>query len=99
DSLPASSCFSSLDDASNFFEGGSTGYSITRDLRRLDGIRLKALNWRVSALEVERVHSSFYADRRYFPEGSVEFDHALVMRDIEHEWHSEDAFYSSPDSA
>src|ERR1035441_3297498 len=39
DMLPASSCFSSVAEASSFFEGGSLGYSVTRDARRLDGLR------------------------------------------------------------
>jgi uncharacterized protein DUF2071 len=38
DALPASSCFSSLVEASAFFEGGSLGYSVTRDGERLDGL-------------------------------------------------------------
>lgn len=36
---------------------------------------------------VTRVQSSFFAVRTRFPEGSIEFDHALVMRDLPHEWH------------
>jgi len=33
------------------------------------------------------VESSFFEDRALFPPGSVEFDCALLMRGIEHEWH------------
>ena len=36
--LPSSSCFSSLAEASAFFEPGSVGYSVTSDAGRLDGI-------------------------------------------------------------
>jgi Uncharacterized conserved protein (COG2071) len=92
DILPSSSCFSSLPEASDFFEGGSVGYSITNDCARLDGLKLKTLQWRVSALALESVYSSFYADHRHFPDGSVEYDHTLIMRDIEHEWHKEEDF-------
>jgi uncharacterized protein DUF2071 len=99
ESLPSSSCFSSLSEASSFFESGNTGYSETRDLARLDGLELKTMEWRVSALEVEKVYSSYYADQQRFPEGSVVFDHALVMRDIEHEWHKEADFFISPRTA
>src|SRR4030095_5973379 len=84
DTLPASSCFRSLVEASAFFEGGSLGYSVTQDGDRLDGLLLRTLDWRVRALSVSEVHSSFFADRQRFPEGSIEFDHALVMRDILH---------------
>jgi hypothetical protein len=31
--------------------------------------------------------SSFFEDEKRFPRGSVQFDHALIMRDIPHEWH------------
>jgi hypothetical protein len=94
DSLPASSCFSSLTEASAFFEGGSLGYSVTRDGERLDGLHLRTMDWRIRALSVTEVHSSFFADRQRFPEGSVEFDHALVMRDILHEWHQAEDPYA-----
>ncbi len=97
DTLPGSSCFSSLAEASAFFEGGSIGYSATRDRGRLDGLLLRTVGWRVRALSVTSVHSSFFADRQRFPEGSIEFDHALIMRDILHEWHiAEDLHAVSP---
>jgi Uncharacterized conserved protein (COG2071) len=94
DKLPSSSCFSSLSEASDFFESGGVGYSITHDSARLDGLKLNTLAWSVSALELESVYSSFYANHRYFPEGSVFYDHTLIMRDIEHEWHKEEDLYT-----
>ena len=87
ESLPDTSCFKSLAESSAFFEGGSVGYSVTRDCCRLDGIRLQTDAWRVSPLAVEQVESSFFADESVFPAGSVTFDHALIMRDITHQWH------------
>lgn len=87
DALPSSSIFDSLGAASDFFERGSLGYSVTGDPSRLDGLTLEAKEWRVRPLEVEAVRSSFFDDERRFPVGSVEFDHALVMRDVAHEWH------------
>jgi hypothetical protein len=87
DSLPESSCFESLAESSSFFEGGSVGYSVTRDRCRLDGIRLQMESWRVRPLAVEHVDSSFFADESAFPAGSVTFDHALIMRDLSHQWH------------
>jgi hypothetical protein len=86
DALPASSCFASLAEASHFFECGSLGYSATRDVRRLDGLQLKTLDWSVRTLAIGCVESSFFADSSRFPAGSVEFDHALIMRNIAHEW-------------
>jgi hypothetical protein len=95
ETLPPSSCFSSLSEASSFFEGGSIGYSKTQEHARLDGLALKTMEWRVSALEVEKVSSSYFADLRRFPQDSVLFDHALVMRDLKHEWQKEEDLYIS----
>jgi len=83
---PAASCFPSLAESSRFFEAGSLGYSVTCEAARFDGLRLVTDRWEVGALDVERADSSFFADRALFPENSVEFDHALIMRDIPHEW-------------
>ena len=87
DSLPESSCFESLAESSSFFEGGSVGYSVTRERGRLDGIRLQMDSWRVRPLAVDHVDSSFFASEPAFPAGSVTFDHALIMRDLGHQWH------------
>ncbi len=94
DSLPASSCFKSLAESSSYFEGGSVGYSVTRDCCRLDGIRLQTDDWRVRPLAVEHVESSFFGDGSVFPPGSVTFDHALIMRDVRHQWHGEDDLFT-----
>lgn len=88
DALPPTSIFASLEESSRFFEAGSLGYSVTRDSHRLDGLRLATNEWRVAPLVVEEVYSSYFADEQKFPRGSVEFDHALVMRNIAHEWRS-----------
>jgi hypothetical protein len=85
--LPETSCFESLAASSSYFEGGSIGYSVTRESGRLDGIRLQTDGWQVRPLAVEQVESSFFAEQSVFPAGSVTFDHALIMRDLEHRWH------------
>jgi hypothetical protein len=85
--LPLDSCFASLDESSAFFECGSLGYSVTRNSCRLDGLRLKTLDWQVRALDVEKVESSFFSETTRFPDGSAVFDHALIMRNLRHEWH------------
>lgn len=99
DTLPASSCFGSVAEASAFFEGGSLGYSVTREADRLDGLLLRTLDWRVRALSVIEASSSFFADGQRFPNGSIEFDHALVMRNILHEWHKAEDMYAIPRAA
>lgn len=86
--LPKESVFSSLEEASLFFERGSIGYSATSNPERFDGLELRSRSWRVEPLEVERVYSSFFSNEKIFPKGSVQFDCALLMRGIEHEWHA-----------
>lgn len=90
--FPKNSVFSSLDEASKFFEKGSLGYSVTKSGDSLDGIVLDIKNWQVKPLNVHFVESSFYDDETIFPKGSIEFDHALLMQNIRHEWHSAPSF-------
>lgn len=85
----SSSLFSSLDEASAFFRRGSLGYSARGDGRCLDGITLHTDAWEVSPLRVDAVRSSFFDDPSNFPAGTIQFDCALLMRNIPHEWHSE----------
>jgi len=84
--LTPNSVFGTLNEASRFFELGSVGYSTASDPDKFDGIELHSFNWRVDPLEVLKVTSSFFDDRMLFPSGSVEFDSALLMRGIDHEW-------------
>ncbi len=86
DELPESSIFQSVGAASAFFESGSLGYSPTRDGAHLDGLSLETQSWAVAPFQVDHVRSSYFADRGRFPEGSIDLDCALVMRDIPHVW-------------
>ncbi|MFN2564992.1 MAG: DUF2071 domain-containing protein [Gemmatimonadaceae bacterium] len=88
--LPAGSAFDSLAAASAFFERGALGYSATARAGVFDGLELRSLAWKVEPLAVTAVESSFFEDRRHFAPGSAEFDCALVMRNIAHEWHARD---------
>lgn len=88
DALPSTSIFTSLAEASQFFEAGVIGYSTTAATHRYDGMELRCRNWHVEPLAVEAIESSFFQDPARFPAGSVEFDCALLMRGIDHEWHS-----------
>jgi len=78
------SVFDDLKCVSNFFENGSIGYS--PDKNDFDGLELKTKNWEISLLEVESVKSSFFENENIFPNGTVRFDNALLMKGIEHEW-------------
>jgi len=86
-SLPETSIFGSVSEASTFFESGSLGYSARRNSDELDAIELETKEWRVEPLSIEKVYSSYFADEHRFPKGTVEFDHTLIMRNIAHEWH------------
>lgn len=84
--LHTGSIFRTLDNASEFFERGTVGYSPNKN--KFDGLKLQTKTWKVTPLEVTHVESSFFGDEQKFPKGSVVFDNALLMKGIEHEWHS-----------
>ena len=54
----------------------------------LVAVHERVVRWSVAPLQVEEVHSSYFSDEATFSKGSVEFDCALVMRNLGHEWHS-----------
>lgn len=91
DQLPDDSVFGSVAECSQFFESGSLGYSPSTSDAKFDGLELKTLNWSVQSLSVDNVQSSFFDDRNVFPEDSIAFDNALLMRGIDHQWHSREA--------
>jgi hypothetical protein len=86
DKFDTNSIFETLENVSDFFEKGAVGYSPNG--KKLDGLKLETYNWKVKPLEVSKVESSFFENESLFPKGSVKFDNALLMRNIEHEWHT-----------
>ena len=80
------SVFGSLDNASRFFEQGAIGYSPNGS--KFDGMCLHLDRWQVKPLEVSSVHSSFFENEAFFPRGSVRFDNALLMTEVNSEWRS-----------
>jgi hypothetical protein len=88
DAWPGNSLFASLEEASGFFRSGACGWSPCRCGCEVEGLELRTDRWEMTPLDVERVESSFFADARRFPAGSVEFDCALLMRGIPHTWHA-----------
>ena len=82
----SNSIFKSLEDVSEFFEKGSVGYSPNGN--NFEGLKLEAYKWEVKPLYVSNVKSSFFEDSNVFPEGSIKFDNAILMTNIEHEWKS-----------
>ena len=99
DRMPGSSVFESIDDASRFFKAGRAGIFNHSRSWYLRWNRTRCRNWHVRPLEVKKVTSSFFENRAIFPAGSVEFDCALLMRNVEHEWHAHDALVGDDQSA
>jgi hypothetical protein len=82
------SVFDDLSNASDFFKQGSVGYSPDKTGEVFDGLELKTESWEVSPLTVTEVRSSFFEDESTFPKGTIKFDNALLMKNIDHEWKS-----------
>ncbi|RYJ44435.1 DUF2071 domain-containing protein [Flavobacterium beibuense] len=78
------SVFEDIETASAFLKGGRIGY--TPGNSGLDSVILDTYTWQVKPLHVTKVESSYFNDKNLFPEGSIKFDNALVMHNIEHEW-------------
>lgn len=91
--LPADSVFPTLEAAAGFFSLGATGYSATRSPGRYHGMELHSLNWSIAPLVVDQAQSAFFGATHRFPPGSATPDCALLMRGIEHEWHSRPDLY------
>ena len=91
--LAPGSIFPSLQESSRFFETGSIGYSPSLRNRSLDGLKLVVKNWQVAPLAVAKLHSAYFDNPTLFPPDAIRFDHALVMRNIAHEWHSAPAWH------
>lgn len=87
-SLPGQSVFVSLAEASSFFRQGSLGWSARSLANEFDGLELQCDEWKLLPLGVERIESSFFADRSLFPPGTTVFDSAFLMRNLAHSWHA-----------
>jgi hypothetical protein len=85
EALQATSVFGSLPQASRFFELGSRGYSPGHAPGSYEGLELRTQAWKVEPFDVSEVRSSFF-ESDVFPRGSAEFDCALLMRNVPHEW-------------
>lgn len=93
---PAGSVFASCDEASAFFAAGAVGWSVTSQPGRFDGLELRCARWQVEPLAVSRVTSRWFDDRGRFPPGSIAFDNALLMRNIDHSWHGQPDLCCAP---
>jgi hypothetical protein len=87
--LPDCSGFAGVAEVSAFFEAGVLSYSPAKKGGDLEGVRLRAATWEMAPLKTEHVFSSFFNDKERFPQDSILFDCALIMRNLEHSWHRE----------
>lgn len=97
--LPSTSIFPTLNEATGFFSLGATGYSATHEADHYHGMELKTIDWTIEPLRIQEAVSCFFSDQTRFPEGSVELDCALLMKNVDHEWHSRPDLYLSKDGA
>ena len=83
----ATPSFATFDEARGFFQRGDCGFSCALREGKLGGMQLRTLRWDMSPLAVDEVHAAYFEDEQRFPHGSVQFDSALLMRGVPHEWH------------
>ena len=89
--FPTNSMFDSIEHASSCFQSCPVGVSPSTNPKRFKTIQLKTRTWNVKPLQVRSLKSSFFEDQFIFPNNTIEFDNALLMERIEHEWLSEGA--------
>lgn len=85
--IPPDSVFGSVAEVSAFFKRGSVAYSPDRSGTCLEGLELRTTNWSVEPFAISRAESTFFDDHARFPAGSITFDNALHMQQIDHTWH------------
>ncbi|HMQ09914.1 MAG TPA: DUF2071 domain-containing protein [Oligoflexia bacterium] len=88
-SFPKQSMFNSFEQASEFFRNGSCGFSPTDKKETFQGLTLKTYVWEMYTLSVNQVVSSYFNNTQQFPKNSIEFDNALLMKNIPHHWITE----------
>ena len=88
--LTKGSLFSSTLEVSDFFKKGNIGWSSRANDNHYDTIELMTEEWNMEPLHVEESFSAFFSDTQTFPEGSVEFDNAMIMRKLKHSWVTKD---------
>lgn len=87
--LASGSTFRDTAEVANFFKGGGTGWSPSSDESKLDTITLETKKWEMNPLAVSDQSSAFFSRSVLFPAGTVEFDSAMIMRNLKHSWFAE----------
>jgi hypothetical protein len=86
----SSKAFDNFEQAKDFFARGSCGFSCAADGKTLEGMQLITKEWVVNPLKMTLADSAFYMDQSKWPNGTVELDCGLIMRDIKHQWQEMD---------
>jgi hypothetical protein len=84
--LGAGSVFADVDAASQFYRRASVGYSPRPRGSGLERVELTCHGWNLRRLAIRDVSSSYFGDARRFPPGSIAFDSAFLMRDLDTTW-------------
>lgn len=84
--LPGGSVFATMQEASDFFEGGCLGYSATRRPGVYQGIELCCDGWSMTPMHTEHLESSWFGNEHLFPPGSAELDSTFLMSGIAATW-------------
>lgn len=84
--MPEGSVFGSTQEISDFFLTGNIGWSTGKKEGQFDAIELTTNEWGMEPLKVKEKYSAYFSNTSMFPEGSVEFDSAMIMRNLKHSW-------------
>ena len=80
-----SELFRGLGAASSVFECAPLGISPRYD-GSLEAVQMVTKRWEIDSVQLDDVTSSYFDDESRFPAGTISFDSALLMRDVEVEW-------------
>jgi len=75
----AGGVFGSVDEASDFYRAGRTGWSLGHDGRTVEPVGLSTDGWKIEGAQLHHLRSSFFDA---LPAGSAVFDSVVVMRDL-----------------
>lgn len=78
----SSEVFASHDEASRYFQDDRIGYSPARREQELEGLKLNCHRWETSNLNIDESYVREFS--ALSPE--IEFDHALIMHGVSHDW-------------
>ena len=93
--FPKNSIFQTIEEASEDFRKDQIGYSPDRKKTQFKGVKLNTKNWSVFPMVLKNCKSSLFSNPDIFPEGSVEVDHVLLMKNIKHSWENVGAICNS----